>query len=109
MLDDIFDIVNVFNYILVVSDIYELVIDNNVDLVVSLVGGFLYVGLIGVVYEGIDYFVFSLIGVFIIEYVKNFVMDGLFIDKEFDSGELVEFFVSIVGEVIYLFVMCNFN
>ena len=108
-LDDIFDTVNVLNHIPVVSDIYESVTNNDVDLAASLVGGFLYAGPIGVAYEGIDYFVSSSTGASITEHAKNFVMDGLLTDNESDSGELAESLVSTAGEATHSFVTRNLN
>ena len=108
-LDDIFDTVNVLNHIPIVSDIYESVTNNDVDLAASLVGGFLYAGPIGVAYEGIDYYVSSSTGASITEHAKNFVMDGLLSDAESGSGELAESLVSTAGETAHSFVTRNLN
>lgn len=61
-LNDGFDIFNIVNYLFIVLDIYEVIIFSYVDVVVSLVGSFLYGGMVGMLYNVVDLVVEGMIG-----------------------------------------------
>lgn len=108
-LDDLFDTVNILNHIPIVSDIYEGVSDNHVDLAASVVGGYLYGGTLGMAYEGIDFIVEQSTGMSMFENLKYYTReywsdDG--VGTTVDS-ELTDAISDTVENKVYEFVTRN--